>query len=243
MSETCPNPPHPGPPGEKLSATQNMLGTAVDVAQSFDPFKKIHEHVCAFHFYSHDMTRQVEAHHYCSHLNDDFRQCIIYDSNKADAKLIGVEYIISAKLFQTLSEEEKKYWHSHNYEVKSGILVCPVGSLIPASVADKAEEKIMEDLINTYGKTWHFWQVDRGDPLPLGPPQLMMAFTEDNQLSPKALKCRDEKLNISTAHKRETRAHLRETYKCDPCANHWASRDDNKSYQCDMKLVEQKKVV
>ncbi|CAG8625076.1 3337_t:CDS:2 [Gigaspora margarita] len=164
------------------------------------------------------MTRQVEAHHYCSHLNDDFRQCIIYDSNKADAKLIGVEYIISAKLFQ-------------------------IGSLVPASVADKAEEKLMEDLINTYGKTWHFWQVDRGDPLPFGPPQLMMAFTEDNQLSPKALKCRDEKLNVSTAHKRETRAQLHETYKCDPCANHWASRDDNKAYQCDMKLVEQKKII
>ncbi|CAG8604819.1 12090_t:CDS:2, partial [Dentiscutata heterogama] len=189
------------------------------------------------------MARQIEAHHYCSHLNDDFRQCIIYDSNEPNAKLIGVEYIISAKLFQTLTEDEKKFWHSHIYEVKSGMLVCPFGSLVPTAVADKTEGKVMEDLINTYGKTWHFWQVDRGDPLPFGPPQLMMAFTGDNQLSPKALKNRDERLNVSTAHKKEARAQLHETYKRDPAADHWLARDDNTVYQCDMKLVEQKKIV
>ncbi|CAG8760783.1 14308_t:CDS:2, partial [Racocetra fulgida] len=166
----------------------------------------------------------VEAHHYCSHLNDDFRQCVIYDSHEADAKLIGVEYIISARLFQR-------------------ILVCPFGSLVPTAVSDKAEGKVMEDLINTYGKTWHFWQVDRGDPLPYGPPQLMMSFTGDNQLSPKALKNRDERLNVCSAHKREARAKLQETYKCDPCADHWSRRDDGMAYQCDMKLVEHKKVV
>lgn len=45
------------------------------------------------------------------------RQCIIYDSNKSDAKLIGIEYIISRKLFDTLPMEERKYWHSHEFEV------------------------------------------------------------------------------------------------------------------------------
>ncbi|KAJ0455395.1 putative RNA helicase [Helianthus annuus] len=32
-----------------------------------------------FHFYTDDMIRQVEAHHYCGHLNEDMRQCLIYD--------------------------------------------------------------------------------------------------------------------------------------------------------------------
>jgi hypothetical protein len=41
----------------------------------------------------------------------------------------------------------------------------------------------MKVLIGTYGKTWHTWQVDRGDKLPLGIPQLMMAFTADGQLN------------------------------------------------------------
>jgi hypothetical protein len=36
----------------------------------------------------------------------------------------------------------------------------------------------------TYGKVFHFWQVDKGDSLPLGLPQLMMSFTSDGQLNP-----------------------------------------------------------
>ena len=43
------------------------------------------------------------------------------------------------------------------YEVKSGMLVAP-------SVPEMAEHMEMEKLVNTYGKTWHTWQVDRGDP-------------------------------------------------------------------------------
>ena len=61
---------------------------------------------------------QVEAHHFCSHISGDMRQCVIYDSNKADARLIGIEYIISRKLFETLPMEERKYWHTHSYEVR-----------------------------------------------------------------------------------------------------------------------------
>lgn len=63
------------------------------------------------------MGFQVEAHHYCSHLTEDMRQCVIYDSDKKGDRLIGIEYIISPEIFSTLPEEEKKYWHSHQYEV------------------------------------------------------------------------------------------------------------------------------
>jgi hypothetical protein len=52
-----------------------------------------------------------------SHLNEDVRQCVIYDSPDKHGRLIGVEYIISARLFEQLPAEEKKYWHSHVYEV------------------------------------------------------------------------------------------------------------------------------
>lgn len=31
-----------------------------------------------------------------------------------------------------------------------------------------AETIEMQKLVNTYGKTFHTWQVDRGDPLPYG---------------------------------------------------------------------------
>lgn len=40
--------------------------------------------------------------------------------------MIGVEYIISERLFKTLPEDEKKLWHSHISEVKSGLLTAPM---------------------------------------------------------------------------------------------------------------------
>ena len=50
------------------------------------------------------------------------RQCLLYDSLEKNARLIGVEYMVSENLFLTLPEEEKKLWHSHEYEVKGGLL-------------------------------------------------------------------------------------------------------------------------
>ncbi|RZR95233.1 hypothetical protein BHM03_00024059 [Ensete ventricosum] len=128
-----------------------------------------------FHFYGDDMTRQVEAHHFCSHQNEEMRQCLIYDDEGPGAKLIGVEYLVSEALFLALPDDEKPLWHSHEYEVKSGMLFMPQ---VPGAV----QRRDMEQVCKTYGKTYHFWQVDRGDELPLGLPQLMMAFTRDGQL-------------------------------------------------------------
>ena len=130
---------------------QKLLNVGTSVLENFSPVNKICQHVCAFHFYAHDMTRQVgyliclvasgpcmprpdwavqhhcdaacrmqqvEAHHYCGCPSDEFRQCVIYDSDKPDARLIGIEYIISRRLFQGLPQEEKKLWHSHKFEVR-----------------------------------------------------------------------------------------------------------------------------
>lgn len=108
--------------------------------------------MCAFQCYAHDATRQVRAHHFCSCVNEDMRQCVIYDSDQPGARLIGVEYIISRRLFQGLPPEEQSLWHSHKYEVLSGQLVAPGVPLVPANRdADK--------LLDTYGKTWHFWSI------------------------------------------------------------------------------------
>lgn len=34
-------------------------------------------------------------------------------------RVAGVEYIISRRLYEGLPEEEKRYWHSHVYEVRA----------------------------------------------------------------------------------------------------------------------------
>lgn len=90
---------------------------------------------------------------------------------------------------RTLPTEEKKLWHSHASEVKSGILVTPG---LPQFLA--ASE--MKALACSWGKAVHLWQVDKGHELPLGLPQLMMSYTEDGQLPPEVLAAGDERLGV-----------------------------------------------
>jgi len=181
--------------------------------QSLAPVNEIGMHLCAFHFYNGDINRQLEAHHYCSHLGEEFFQCVIYDSPEATARLIGVEYIISRRLFESLDPEEQRYWHSHVYESKSGVLVTP-------GLPNDEENKVMCHVMDTYGKTIHTWQVDRGDSLPIGPPQLMMAVTQDGQLNKDILLQRDKKFNISTEEKKSSRKDL-PTPEVNPHADAW----------------------
>jgi hypothetical protein len=192
---------------DTLECSAVPSGTAVGsearakLLQGESPLSAIDEHVCGLHFYSGDINRQVIAQHYCSHVSRDVRQCVIYESDKKHARLVGIEYIISSKLFKELPAEEKKLWHSHVYEVKSGQLIAP-------RIPEAAEMEVMKGLVGTFGKTWYTWQVDRGDKVPLGIPQLMMAFTADGQAHPQLLAECDAEYGISSEEKRKSRADI-----------------------------------
>lgn len=157
----------------------------------------------------------MEAHHYVNQLNEDLYQAIIFDGNDDDAKIMGVEYIVTEKLFKTLSEEEKKLWHSHHYEVKSGALIAP-------GIPDVAEHELMEKLVSTYGKTIHTWHTDQERSLPTGSPMIMMGFTKDGQIhqAQALLDARDERFDVSTAKIREKRNDIAMPA-VDPMANAW----------------------
>lgn len=90
--------------------------------------------------------------------------------------------MVSPRLFVTLPTEERRLWHTHEFEVKSGMLIMPTPSGVPNAAWEVAETAEMRDLIPIYGKTYHFWQVDRGDPVPLGTPQLMGSFTSEESV-------------------------------------------------------------
>ncbi|KAL8937609.1 MAG: hypothetical protein Q9211_003591 [Gyalolechia sp. 1 TL-2023] len=152
------------------------------------------------------------------------RQCLIYDTPEPNAKLIGVEYMISGKLFKTLDAAERKLWHSHVFEVKSGMLFMPGPEGMPTSIWEEAEIKEMEEIVGLYGKTYHFWQVDRGDKLPLGEPQLMGSLTHEDQGGEalKAMwKARDEKFRISTEQKKAKRQYIEEPEVHDDADQTW----------------------
>lgn len=134
----------------------------------------------------------------------DVRQCILYDSPNPGARLIGIEYMITPKLYETLESEERKLWHSHVFEVKSGMLIMPQPSaLVPQAAWEKAETAEMEDVIKLYGKVsrligecdahvsallltqiqvYHLWQVDLDHKIPLGEPKLMTSVSKSRVL-------------------------------------------------------------
>ncbi|HZG23089.1 MAG TPA: OBAP family protein, partial [Chitinophagaceae bacterium] len=190
-----------------------LLQTGADILQAKTPLRKINAYLDGFHFYNGNINAQMEAHHYVSQLNEDLYQAIIYDGNGEDAKLMGVEYIITAKLFSQLPEEEKTLWHSHMHEVKSGTLVAP-------GIPDIAEHELMEKLVSTYGKTIHTWHTDQERVLPIGSPMIMMGFTKDGQIHPQLVEERDKRLNLNTAAKRKNREDIQAPEPL-PGANAW----------------------
>lgn len=186
--------------GQGHPLKHRVLDLAAGVIQPKYPLAAMSTYLNGFHMYADDMGRQVEASHFCIHLRHDLHQCVIFDRNAADARLIGIEYIISADRFRRLPVDEKRLWHSHHYEVKSGELVAP-------GIPDLAEHAYFKDLVTTYGKTFHTWQYDRDD-FPYGIPQLMMGLTGDGQLDEDLVRDRDRRLRISTEHKRQNRADI-----------------------------------
>ncbi|KIX94129.1 uncharacterized protein Z520_10155 [Fonsecaea multimorphosa CBS 102226] len=195
------------------------LGIQTHVRGTLEPEMKPLHNICeylhALHIYTDEArrgeVRTVSAHHFCSHVSKDLRQCLIYDSCKPGARLIGVEFMIPKARYEALDPQEQKYWHSHEFEVKSGMLVLPY----PESHRrrkdkwDELETKAMEEVVTLYGKLYHFWQVDKGDELPLGPPTLMGSLTESKQLDvDAAMKDRNEELGIDQPGKRKLREHI-----------------------------------
>jgi hypothetical protein len=200
--------------GKGHSPKQRALDLAAGAMQPKLPLDAMSTYLNGFHMYADDMGRQVEASHFCIHLRHDLHQCVIFDRNAPDARLIGIEYIISEERFRDLPEDEKRLWHSHRYEVKSGILVAP-------GIPEIAERSYFTDLVTTYGKTFHTWQYDRDD-FPYGIPQLMMGLTEDGQADESLIDARDERLGVSTSDRRRHRADI-PVPEIVPGANSWES--------------------
>ena len=217
-------------PGEDRNAKTVALEAGADLLQSKAPLRALDAYLDGFHFYSGNMQGQMEAHHYCGHLNEDVIQCVIFDGNEDKAKVMGVEYIVTAKLFAELPTEEKHLWHSHVHEVKSGQLIAP-------GIPEVAEHELMEKLVNTYGKTWHTWHTDQHHDLPIGTPQLMMGFTADGQIHEQLVAERDQRFDVSSVEKRGNRADI-PAPQIDPDADAWQK---GVTMQLEAKQVENKK--
>ncbi len=108
------------------------------------------------------------AYHYCKPVNAEVNQCVLYDGTGPDARLIGIEYLVSDAIYQKMPPEEKVYWHDHKHEVDAGLL-----KSLTQSGDD--EEKTMQAVRPLWGKVFHTWT--SGKTYPIGPPKLFWSAT------------------------------------------------------------------
>ncbi|KAK5936619.1 hypothetical protein PMZ80_011147 [Knufia obscura] len=195
----------------------------------FKPFRSIHEFLTAVHIYAdearHGKTRYVDAMHYCAHTRKDLRQCLIYDSHEENARLIGIEYMVPKEVYDSFDEEEQKLWHSHDFEVKSGMLILPKPSGYTDEEWEQAELEAMKEIVHLYGKTWHTWQVDAGHEFPLGRPALMGSATSPEQIDlDTAMTKRNQAFGVDHRKKAAARRDI-QPHHIHPNANSWWKND------------------
>src|SRR5260370_2791533 len=95
-----------GAAGSALIAVPMLGGDAEACEVKGTPLEAMHLHLCAFHVPNDDPKFQVEAHHYCMPLAEEYAdifQCIITESNKVGARIMQWESIISENIYQKLA--------------------------------------------------------------------------------------------------------------------------------------------
>jgi len=128
------------------------------------PPKQVEMYLDGFHNFKSDLKRepgkqlQLRVAHFCVHNSSDLIQCMLFDTNGSvegkHPRLLGVEYVITDKVYQSLSKSEKEYWHPHDGEVSSGMLILP-------GMPKDDQEKTLKFVSTTWGKTWHAWNPER----------------------------------------------------------------------------------
>lgn len=108
------------------------------------------------------------AYHFCKPLNDDVNQCVLYDGTGPNARLIGIEYLVSDAVYRAMPAEERAYWHDHKHEVDARL----IRSLTQSG---EDEAKTLAQVRPLWGKVYHTWA--SGKRYPEGPAKLFWSVT------------------------------------------------------------------
>ena len=193
-------------PGGRKTQSKQAVELVARMLQSRGPLEQFRLYLVGFRPLRDDPRTQTEVHLYCHFLNDDFAQCVVFDGPGPDARLIGVEYRISERLYDRLLPEEQSYWHPSNYELLSAQVVAP-------GLPPRVERELVRLLLNGYAKTWQLWTTDGSDPagrsLPFGDARLAWSFNHEGEIEPALLGARDERMGVDTQRRRAQREDLR----------------------------------
>ena len=114
----------------------------------------------------HDPKLQTVIHHHCKAYEDQTLLCLMFHTGMKDQdKPIGFEYIITTAQYNTLPEEEKKYWHYHKTEIPRAHATFP-------DLTDEEAAKILPTINETYGKVIYIQHPDAK--FPLGQPYVLV---------------------------------------------------------------------
>lgn len=86
------------------------------------------------------------AHHWCKPVRG-MTQCLLFDGDGEDARVVGAEMIVSPQAYQGLSEREQARWHYHKTEIPK----------VEATLPDLSEDEaavVVKSLEETYGKVF-----------------------------------------------------------------------------------------
>jgi uncharacterized protein DUF1264 len=103
------------------------------------------------------------AHHYCKPVSGGLTECQLYDSDKPDARLVGIEVIVDKATWGKFSKKEKELWHYHKIEIPKVAAVLP-------DVSPEESAKILKSIEETYGKVYILWDPAKKEPM--GKPQV-----------------------------------------------------------------------
>jgi len=98
------------------------------------------------------------AHHYCKQVSGGLFECQLYDSDKADARLIGVEVVVNKETWMKFSKKEKALWHYHKTELKK------VDPTLP-DLSPEESAKTLKGMEETYGKVYILWDLAKNAPI------------------------------------------------------------------------------
>jgi hypothetical protein len=107
----------------------------------------------------------LRVYHFCKPNDKIMMVCQLYDSSSPNATLIGVEYMIDSKTYQSLPDREKPNWHYHKEEFS------PNKANPKFPLLDHQQQKDwLIKLSESYGKVILIWNPI--DTLPVYPPQI-----------------------------------------------------------------------
>lgn len=106
----------------------------------------------------------IIAHHYCKPVARGLTECLLFESDQPDARLVGVETIVGPDTYAAFSAEEKAMWHYHKVEVPK------VSATLPDLSAEEAK-KVVDSMLETYGKVYVLWDPGKTDG-PTGSPSV-----------------------------------------------------------------------